>query len=687
LKDFFISYNKADRAWAEWIAWQLEEAGYSTEIQAWDFRPGSNFVLEMHRAVQGVERTVAVLSPDYLQALYTQPEWAAAFAQDPTGGEQKLLPVQVRECALKGLLGQVIYIDLVGREENAARDELFKGVSSDRAKPEIPPSFPAAFPHSLSERPPFPGASASAEPYNPSIGWLRRVWNGLTESRMKKLAFIGAFIAALGGIGWQVYTHFSKPETSEALAKVEANQVSIAAGGDVNIGGNVSTHITDIHGVSEEKFQQLSEELGVTKAALKRFFKTLEHKEVPPEDIDSTLRTIAERYKDLQKKLEEVSGEDTAVAEFKRQVKEALDVGDFDRAEKLLNEASAKDLEAARSMQERAKQRLLSAAASKAKNGDLKYTQLAYAEAAEYYRQAAERVPAGEELILAGYLNLQSWASYEAGRYADAQQPLERALALREKLLGPEHLDVAQSLNNLAALYHAQGQYAKAESLYQRALAIREKALGPVHPDTAASLTSLAGLYWATGAYGKAEPLYQRALAIYEQAFGPDHPYTAASLSNLAVLYRAMGAYGKAEPLYQRALAIYEQALGPAHHDTARSLSNLAMLYDIMGAYGKAEPLYQRALAIYEQALGPDHPSMVTSLNNLAGLYRDMGAYGKAEPLYQRALAISEKALGSDHPNRAASLNGLAVLFWAQGRWSKAEDSFRRGTQIEESNA
>jgi TIR domain len=43
--DFFISYNKADRAWAEWIAWQLEQAGYQTTNQAWDFRPGSNFVL------------------------------------------------------------------------------------------------------------------------------------------------------------------------------------------------------------------------------------------------------------------------------------------------------------------------------------------------------------------------------------------------------------------------------------------------------------------------------------------------------------------------------------------------------------------------------------------------------------------------------------------------------------------
>ena len=56
-KDFFISYNKADREWAEWIAWQLEEAGYTTVIQSWDFSPGRNFILEMDKATKAAKRT------------------------------------------------------------------------------------------------------------------------------------------------------------------------------------------------------------------------------------------------------------------------------------------------------------------------------------------------------------------------------------------------------------------------------------------------------------------------------------------------------------------------------------------------------------------------------------------------------------------------------------------------------
>src|SRR3989442_13348057 len=93
MKDFFISYTSADRTWAEWIAWELEAAGYSTIIQAWDFRPGENFVVEMQKAASEAGRTVLVLSEDYLKSPFTQSEWAAAFAQDPTGEQGRIVPV------------------------------------------------------------------------------------------------------------------------------------------------------------------------------------------------------------------------------------------------------------------------------------------------------------------------------------------------------------------------------------------------------------------------------------------------------------------------------------------------------------------------------------------------------------------------------------------------------------------
>ena len=105
-KDFFISYNKADRSWAEWIAWVLEAEKYTTIVQEWDFKPGGNFVVEMDDATKRCERTIAVLSQDYLDAEFTVPEWAAKFAQDPKGIGRKLIPVRVATCNIEGLLAK-----------------------------------------------------------------------------------------------------------------------------------------------------------------------------------------------------------------------------------------------------------------------------------------------------------------------------------------------------------------------------------------------------------------------------------------------------------------------------------------------------------------------------------------------------------------------------------------------------
>jgi hypothetical protein len=159
---FFISYNKADSRWAVWIAWELEEAGFSIVLQAWDFRPGSNFVLEMDRAAkEEAQRIIAVLSPDYLNAEFTQPEWAAAFKADPTGRDRRLIPVRVRDCQPEGLLEQIVYIDLVDLDEPQARETLLAGIHP-RGKPESAPHFPGKALRSVPER------QHSRVPFRPS---------------------------------------------------------------------------------------------------------------------------------------------------------------------------------------------------------------------------------------------------------------------------------------------------------------------------------------------------------------------------------------------------------------------------------------------------------------------------------------------------------------------------------------
>jgi TIR domain len=156
--DFFVSYNKADKDWATWIAWQLEEAERKVSIQAWDFRPGANFVLKMQEALATSKQTIMVLSEDYLNSSFTAPEWAAVFAADPMAKDLKLVPVRVRECKPQGLLATLIYVDLLGLSEDAATAALL-GAFSRRAKPSAMPAFPGDRPNDTVLPAIFPGAS------------------------------------------------------------------------------------------------------------------------------------------------------------------------------------------------------------------------------------------------------------------------------------------------------------------------------------------------------------------------------------------------------------------------------------------------------------------------------------------------------------------------------------------------
>lgn len=142
MKDFFISYNISDIAWAEWIAWVLEENDYTVTISAWDFRPGGNIVLDTNQAIEDCQKTIVILSDDYLKAKEQQPEWAAAFIQDPNSSERKLIPIKVAHCHPKGILRGISQISLIGLESDAAKDLLLESLKAERRKPPLEPIYP-----------------------------------------------------------------------------------------------------------------------------------------------------------------------------------------------------------------------------------------------------------------------------------------------------------------------------------------------------------------------------------------------------------------------------------------------------------------------------------------------------------------------------------------------------------------
>ncbi|MGH4027070.1 MAG: TIR domain-containing protein, partial [Pseudonocardiaceae bacterium] len=144
--DFFVSYSPADERWATWIAWELEAAGYSTMLQAWDFVPGTNFIDFMDRGVSEAAAVISVLSRNYLASRYGRLEWQAALRSDPDG-INRLVTVRVEDCPLEGLLSMITYLDLVGvSDPKAARAQLLARIREalgGRAKPHTQPGYPS----------------------------------------------------------------------------------------------------------------------------------------------------------------------------------------------------------------------------------------------------------------------------------------------------------------------------------------------------------------------------------------------------------------------------------------------------------------------------------------------------------------------------------------------------------------
>jgi hypothetical protein len=162
-RDFFVSYTQADRAWAEWLAWELEAAGYTTVLQAWDMPAGTAFVHAMDQAVQTTRHILLVLSPAYLRSEMAEAEWRPGFKADPSGTQRRLLPVRVEACEPKGLLADRVWIDLMGLDEATARGRLREEVAGalrGPGRPTVPPRFPRA-PAAVVERPRFPTALPS----------------------------------------------------------------------------------------------------------------------------------------------------------------------------------------------------------------------------------------------------------------------------------------------------------------------------------------------------------------------------------------------------------------------------------------------------------------------------------------------------------------------------------------------
>lgn len=237
-----------------------------------------------------------------------------------------------------------------------------------------------------------------------------------------------------------------------------------------------------------------------------------------------------------------------------------------------------------------------------------------------------------------------------AGNYEAAISAQRRALTLREHLLGPDHLDVAQSLGDLATTLADNGDLTQAKHLLERALKIRETALGHNHPLVASTLNNLGTVQRQQHDLAGARNSLERSLAIKRLHWGKHHPNTARALHNLGRLAREQGDLAGAVSLYREALEIRTQALGPDHPDVATTANAMGVALKKLGQFDEARQALQRALDIRRDTLGPNHRKLAATHNSLGLLLLELEKPREALAHFHRAVDIRELHLEADDP-------------------------------------
>ena len=273
----------------------------------------------------------------------------------------------------------------------------------------------------------------------------------------------------------------------------------------------------------------------------------------------------------------------------------------------------------------------------------------------------AEKLQVGLEST-ARLLNQLGMYSQGRAELDQAKDYYERALAIDEKVYGPEHPDVARDANNIGTILYAQGDLAGALEWTKRGLAIDEKVYGAEHPSVAVRANNIGQILQAQGDLEGALKWTKRALAIDEKVYGPEHPRVAILTNNMGQILQDQGDLAGALERTKRALAIDEKVYGPEHPDVAIDASNIGQILKAQGDLERALEWTKRALAIDEKVYGPEHPKVATRAGNIGQILKGQGDLEGALEWTKRALAIFEKAYGKDNPSTRTAARYLEAI-------------------------
>ena len=277
-----------------------------------------------------------------------------------------------------------------------------------------------------------------------------------------------------------------------------------------------------------------------------------------------------------------------------------------------------------------------------------------------------------------------SWNSSNPSRNREAtiSQALTEAGRRAEIELADEPEVLAAVRHTIGSTYRTQSLYPEAEPHLRAALAIRRRVVGPQHPDTALSMIALAEWCILTGQYAEAEPLLRDAASVY-RATG-DEKWLAIALNDLGTLKWITGEYGAAERFLHEALHNSRNLVGPDRAPRAVMYSTLGLARRDQGDLAQGAEFLQKAIKQHRALPGEPRAELATALSSLASVVFLLGDYDRAESLAQEAFQLCGKTLGENHQYTAYPLIWLAEVYCQRGDYAKAMAEIERALQIQQ---
>ncbi len=735
-KDFFISHAGADWAWAEWVAWQLIDAGYTVELDAWDWAVGQNFMLAMSDALSRCDRVVALFSPAYFERpRYTTDEWAAALMHEPGRETGRLVPVRVENVPredMPAVLQSRIYCDLFDLDEAGAQQALLEAVQGPK-RPDGKKGFPGRG---------TPGGLRKLGDASPRLpGSMPRVWNlparnpgftgrdGLLAAvRDRLLAGDKAVVQAFQGMGGVGKTQlaieyaYRFARTYDLAWWINADQAGLigdqvaalgAALGCVQPGAVVEAVRVTVLGELRKQGQWLL------------VFDNAEN----PADITGWLpgggghvliTSRERRWAEVAAPVEvDILARDESVALLRDRIT-GLGEADADRLADHLGDLPLAIAQAAGFMAEPGMpvaQYLDLLRTQAGKLLDPPATGSSYPRSlAAATRLTADRLdrhdPAAAQLAsLCAFLapepipeDLFTSSPGElpgelAARAADplawrrtlahlARQSLARidprglvmhrlTQAILRDRLAPEQAATTRTCTEVLLVATGPGDPANPVAWPRWAQLMPHLLAADLAATDSSGLRLMAcnacRYMLARGDTRTAHDLAADLRQHWRGRLGDDHENTRAAVHYVAWALRDMGHYAEARELDEDTLARLRRVLGEDHPDTLNSAGSLSVDLSNLGEYQAARELDEDILA-RRRVLGEDHPDTLRSAGNLAADLRALGEYQAARELDEDTLARRRRVLGEDHPSTLASASNLALDLSNLGEYQAARE-------------